>query len=199
MRETTEATPPTSPTGTAAGDQRNASGDQAPAAEVDLQRFELQRSALYHEDREDWYGRISRITTFLVLLLGSGAVAAFGSERELLGQLAGLAIAVLSGAALVWDMSGRMQTHAVLKRRFFWLMADLEKGRALREIVAEATMIYADEPPAMCAVNAVAHNRAGQNIYGNDFDRVVLRWYQRRFRHWVAFRSLEEPQVKAAT
>ncbi|WP_045319830.1 hypothetical protein [Limimaricola cinnabarinus] len=195
MRETTDATPPASAT---TGDQGNASGDQAPAAKVDLQRFELLRSALYHEDREDWYGRISRVTTFIVLLLGSGAVAAFGASYEIVGQLAGLAIATLSGASLVWDMSGRMQTHAVLKRRFFWLMADLERGRALEEVTAEATMIYADEPPAMCAVNSVAHNRAGRNTYGSDYDRVELRWYQRRFRHWAAFRSLEEPQAKAA-
>ncbi|SDE90925.1 hypothetical protein [Limimaricola pyoseonensis] len=172
----------------------DAAGHQAASATVDLQRFELLRSALYHEDREDWYGRYSRMITFIVLLLGSSAVAAFGADHEIFGQIAGAMIAVLSGIALVWDMGGRMQAHAVLKRRFFWLMAEIERGRAPHAIMAEATLIYADEPPAMCAVNAVAHNRAGRNIYGDDFDRVALCWRQRTFRHWHAFRSLEEPR-----
>jgi len=134
--------------------------------------FELLRSAMYHDMREHWYGLINRTFIFFTLVLGTSTVAAFGASYPLYGKIAGLMIAVISALTLVWDFSGRSKVHFDLKRRFYTLLSEFQSGVTAEEINASMTLIYADEPPTMHSVNALAHNAAGRSIFGNDFKSV---------------------------
>ena len=109
-----------------------------PATEVDRLRFDLLRSALYHDMRQTLLLRVHRILTFLNLLAGSAAIAAFGATFPIVGIGAGLMVAVISAAQLTWDFGGTSGRHTDLRRRFYALLAELERGGAVGDCRAAA-------------------------------------------------------------
>lgn len=154
-----------------------AAGDQTATAQGF--RFELMRSAIYHDIRADWLGRANRWSLFWTLILGSGAVAALGAQLPTLGQISGLGVAVISALSLVWDFSGQARTHSDLKRQFYGLLADLEEGLPAEKIRAQERRLFAEEPPALRVVMATAENWAGGAIYGNNFPRHRIGFFRR--------------------
>ena len=132
-------------------------------------RFDLLRSALYHDMRQLWLNRVHKLCLFVTVILGSGAIAAFGAEVPIVGQAAGAGIAVVSAAQLVWDFSGSARDHLELRKRFYALLSRLEGGEDMLGIRSAMTELYAEEPPVILRVNKRAHDRAGTAIFGNDF------------------------------
>lgn len=157
---------------TGAATKRLSSGRSA-ATPIEQLRFDLLRSALYHDMRETFLMRAHRLSLFAIVLLGSGAIAGFGAQYPLAGQVAGLLVAVISGAQLVWDFAGAAKDHDVLRRRFYELLADAgAKDADVSALTSLMTRIFADEPPVRHRTNRRAHNRAGKNMYGNDFNHA---------------------------
>jgi hypothetical protein len=136
------------------------------SAKIDLMRFELMRSAFYHDMCQTRLGRTHRLLTFVMVLLGSGAIAGFGAQCPIVGQVAGALVAVIGAASLVWGFGEAAVSHSDLRRRFYGLLADLEAGGDLNDLTARMTMIYADEPPINARINDAAHDRAGNLVYG---------------------------------
>lgn len=154
-----------------AGAEGVSAGGQATKAIEDL-RFDLLRSALYHDIRQTALLRLHKILTFVNIMLGSGAIAAFGAQFPLIGQFAGLAVATVGAAQLVFDFNGSARDHADLRRRYYSLLATAQRDTDPAAIAAEMTLIYADEPPLRDRVNRRAHNQAGESMFGDDFTRV---------------------------
>ncbi len=158
--------------------QRQAGAEGFPARRpaatpVEQLRFDLLRSALYHDMRETFLMRVHRISLFTLVLLGSGAIAGFGADRPEIGQAAGLLVAVISAAQLVWDFAGAARDHGALRRRFYDLLADAgQRDVDISAIESAMTRVFADEPPVRHRTNRRAHNRAGRNMFGNDFERA---------------------------
>ncbi|MCW1920842.1 hypothetical protein NX862_18950 [Rhodobacter sp. KR11] len=180
----------------AAGHAGPTAGDQAAAAKGF--RYELMRSAIYHDIRADWLGRANRWSLFLTLILGSGAVAALGAQLPTLGQVSGLFVAAVSALSLVWDFSGQARTHTDLKRQFYRLLADLEDGVPPEKVRAQERRLFAEEPPALRVVMAMAENWAGGAIYGDDFDRHRIGFFRRATAHFfpwadAAFQPSRKP------
>lgn len=134
--------------------------------------FDILRSALYHDLRQRKLSRVNRFAMFLNILFGSAAVAAFGAEYPLIGQVFGVLIAVIGAASIVWDFGGRSGQHGELKRRFYALLADAERGIDPDTLRASMTVIYGEEPPINSRDNRRAHNQAGESMFGDDFHRV---------------------------
>ncbi|NKW78588.1 hypothetical protein HGD90_04060 [Rhodobacteraceae bacterium R_SAG7] len=162
-------------------------------AAIDLQRirFEVLRSALYHDRCEISLARRHKILTFLTVLGGSGAVVAFGIENKDWGQAAGIAIAAIGSLQLVWDYAGSARDHRELRKKFYTLLARVECDDRIDVINGDLILLYADEPPLRRRINRLAHNQAGRSIYGDgNFDvefsilgkawRVVRDWSRRR-------------------
>ncbi|MBI6628353.1 hypothetical protein [Pontibaca salina] len=159
-------------TGTPAG-SISAGGETAEkATEIELVRFDLLRCALYHDISQHWLGRIHRGLTFLMIVLGSGAIAGFGASYPIVGQAAGALIAVIGAASLVWGFGESAVLHADLRRRYYGLLAELERGADMADVKARMTTIYSDEPPVSNRINKRAHNQAGQSLFGDDFNRA---------------------------
>jgi hypothetical protein len=136
-------------------------------------RFDLLYSALYHDRQETRWQRRHRAALFISVLLGSGAVAAFGAQFPVWGQIAGVAIATISAAQLVWDFGGRARDHRDLKGRFYALLAKAQTADCdIAGLRGEAVALYADEPPIHNADRRAAHNQAGESLFGDDFDKV---------------------------
>jgi hypothetical protein len=135
-------------------------------------RFELLRSALYHDMCESRSRGTHRLLVFVTILLGSGAMAGFGTDFPELGQVAGLLVATLGAAQFVWDFGGQASVHAELRRRFYALLSDIEAGADPTSVAGRMVAIYADEPPCIDRLNRKAHNRAAYSVYGDDFQRA---------------------------
>jgi len=181
MREDAESD---TPNALAAGDinaKRAAPGGAA--TEIGQLRFDLLRSALYHDMRETKLKRLYRFLMFLNLLAGSGAIAAFGFQIPEIGQVAGLLVAAISSAQLVWDFAGAARDHADMRRRFYGLLAEAERpieGSAVLDIQAKMVLIYADEPPIVRKTNEIAHDQAGEALFGDNFDGLTPKRRRRR-------------------
>lgn len=177
------------------GDAGRTPGDQAAAALKAVQ-FELLRNANYHDDRLRWHSRLSRWSNFLTLILGTSAFAGLVGESAWMSGAAALtvaggaaiSVAVVSGLTLVFDFGGHARTHLELKRSAFQVLSRLEAGDiAVQRARSELILMFAEEPPEMRAVTALAENNAGRTIYGDDFDFRPMRWHQRFFRHLHPF------------
>lgn len=150
---------------------RLTAGSKTPEEKV---RFDLLRSALYHDRRQRKNARLSKLLAFINILFGSAAVAAFGASFPIVGQAFGIAIAVTGAVSIVWDPAGLSGLHSDLRRRFYALLARAEEGASVAELRAGATLIYGDEPPIHNRDNRRAHLQAGESLFGDDFAKVKV-------------------------
>ena len=125
--------------------------------------FSAERNARYHAARRTFYDLIYRWALFGIVALGTAGVAnsivALGWPPATAGGFA----AILGALSLVFSPYSKSQLHETLHRRSFELaseidgnisptMADVARWRS------KLDLIYADEPPPMRALNAVAYN-----------------------------------------
>jgi hypothetical protein len=146
------------------------------------------RNARYHEDRERFFAKWHKSTMFVVVAAGAASLVPLEKTYWILP-----AIITLAGLVdLVFDVSGKARLHASLRRRIYDLLAQAENGASdICKLHEEAIGVYADEPPCMHAVNALAYNGAMAA-----FDRppkfyLKLSWHQRFFRNFWAFAETE--------
>jgi hypothetical protein len=156
-------------------------------SERDTFRITLLRNAHYHEDRERFFARLHRLAMFVVVVSGT---ASFAFVRATPYLAAAITLAGLID--LVFDVSGKARLHASLRRRIYDVLAQTEdSARSIESLREQAVRVYADEPPCMHAVNAIAYNAAMQS-----FDRPrqhlfkVPMWY-RLLRHWHSFATTQ--------
>ncbi|RMC37519.1 hypothetical protein [Paracoccus alkanivorans] len=134
--------------------------------------FKLLFSALYHDMAETTLMRWHRLLTMLNLLLGSGAAAAIGARHPNWALWMGLAVALIGSLQLVWDFGKVARDHAVLRQRYYDLMADFQRGKSAKEVEACMTALYGAEPPIIERLRKRAHNKAGRSLYGGKFNRI---------------------------
>ena len=155
--------------------------------ERDSFRISLVRNAHYHEDRERFFARLHRIAMFVVVASGT-ATFAFVKATPILA-----AVITLAGLIdLVFDVSGKARLHASLRRRIYDVLAQSEDEiRTVAQLKEQAVRIYADEPPCMHAVNALAYNAA--MLAFNRPQRYLFKIppVYRFLRHWFSFASVK--------
>lgn len=159
-------------------------GDSAPggAAEIadpeDLV-FDLTFTGMYHDAIQSWLELCHRLLMFLNILGGSAAIIGFGAEFPRAGQVAGLAVAVVSGIDIVWGPLVTARTHAALREKSWGLLGDLHEGASPKAIRAQFTRLHALEPPTNIRIAEKAHKRAVRSIYGNPTDASAKRrWWR---------------------
>jgi hypothetical protein len=76
---------------------------------------------------------------------------------------------------LTADLSNRARTHALMKRRYFELLADLTAGlKSPAEVEAQMHRCSADEEPAFHALLMVSWNAAQEMVYGSHADAYKI-------------------------
>ena len=188
------------PAGTSEGDwnRRDAVGYTATPEQIEIddrQKFQIRclRNVHYHEDRERFFARLHKMAMFIIVL---GAIATFAPIEKY--WIASLVIAFAGLVDLVFDVSGKARLHASLRRRIYDVLADAQDQDAdLGKLFRRLIDIYADEPPCMHAVNALAHNSAYDFFDRPKELRMKMEWWQRVFRNvWpfpqTDFKTFEE-------
>ncbi len=155
----------------------------APLDERTAFKIDCLKDARYHEDREAFFARLHK-ATMLVAVLGGTASFAFVKQFLIFAAL----VTIAGVIDLVFDVSGKARLHSALRRRIYDVLAQAEDpSRDLAALKEQAARVYADEPPCMHAVHALAYNAAMQ-AFGRPekFQFPISNWH-RALRHWWPF------------
>jgi len=84
---------------------------------------------------------------------------------------------------LVFDINGSARLHGSLRQRLYGVLADAEVMSDIPSLEKRLILIYADEPPIMYAVNAIAFNNAMLS-YGRPKEKLMnVGFFSRFIRH----------------
>ena len=166
-------------------------------------RHDVLRNALYHTARRRHLEAMGRTMNFIVIIAGAGALADFIPKDYITVVKSTLAaVTLVTGSIqLVYDFSGQARLHEFLQRRFYEILAKIESNTSISEadihrIRGEITVIYADEPPTLRALDAVAYNAASDSL-GGDY-RVRVSWLQSITRQYLAWGQASFPWESAS-
>ncbi|MBB4577278.1 MULTISPECIES: hypothetical protein [Rhizobium] len=146
-------------------------------------RHNTLRNALYHIARRAWLERVSRFLNLAVILGGTSYAAQVFINSPRGTFVLGLASATLGAVQLIFDFSGKAHHHERLQKRYYDLLASVEetRGPTMDDCAAwraELTRIYADEPPTLRALDAIADNQATAATYGSSNPRLNVSFWQ---------------------
>jgi hypothetical protein len=97
-------------------------------------------------------------------------------------------VTIAGAVDLVFDVSGKARLHAALRRRVYDILAQAEDPtRSIASLREQAVRVYADEPPTMHAVNALAYNAAMLAFDRPEKYQFPISLWHRALRHWWPF------------
>ncbi|MEM6681356.1 MAG: hypothetical protein AAF607_03850 [Pseudomonadota bacterium] len=154
------------------------------------------RSVYYHEMRAAFMDRVHKVIMFIVILLGSAAAARAFGKIESSDIYTGLMISLLATLDIVFGFSVKAAEHMRLRGRFYAVLSQLERADVdVETINSELALIYAQEPPAMLALETIAQNRAIQTVYGRA-NYIKVTWFQRRMANLIAYSNSSFPLLE---
>jgi hypothetical protein len=163
-------------------------------------KFDALRNAIYHASRRRFFELLNRFLSFLVVVSGTAAVASVAGWDP---RWPAAGAAVIGALQLVFDFAGRARLHETLQRRYFELIAEidgrLEPSEAdVSKWRSDLNLIYADEPPPMRALDAIAFNKACDSLGCPDERRSINLW-QWLMQQVVPFSNTDFVNAKAAS
>ncbi|MFA8385418.1 MAG: hypothetical protein ACEPO2_07320 [Pelagibaca sp.] len=169
---------------------------------LELIRFNVLRNALYHVARRRSLERINRLFNFMVVALGTAAVADLVSliDWRVPAEAFGAAIAIVGALQLVFDFGRAARDHQALQREYYNLLADIEVVIApdenqLAEWYSRMIRITADEPPSFKAIDAKAYNDAADALEFQRDQRLVVPWWHSVLGGVISFEGVEYPKA----
>jgi hypothetical protein len=167
----------------------------------DRPKFHALRNALYHTERRRALDFRNRALSFLTIILGTGVVSKIG-EKFGAGEWLELGTVIAATLQLVFDFGGQARTHDFLQRRYYEFLAEIEDqssdfGEHERKLSAKLSLICAEEPITMRALDAISYNQAvDATVYDSSqrkTQRLKVRWWQRLLRNWCTFQNVDFP------
>ncbi len=142
----------------------------AAAAPIEKAKTSCLMNARYHASREAFLDTVHRWFMFGIIAFGAGAlVDILPPGKDWLKSAFAAATALLGALDLTFDLSNRARMHALMKRRYLELLADLTEGRQQMDgYEAEIHRFGADEEPVFHALLCSCWNFAQQAVYGRD-------------------------------
>ncbi len=123
--------------------------------------FGVRRSIRYHSRRQAFFERLDRWSAFVLLLLGSGAVASVLQDNKTWALIAGLGVTCVSGLNLVFGFGVRASRHAQFVKdftRFETRLQDDDSDETVAAVAKERLGVEAAEPPVMRVLDVICHN-----------------------------------------
>jgi hypothetical protein len=190
----TTATPATAtpaPAGSGADQGGGLSGAEAATpAVIDALRCDLLMNARYHSSREAYLDTLHRVLMFLIIVLGAAAVTDLIGPAPWAHIAKGAAAAfavVFAAIDLTADLSNRARQHALMKRRYFELLADLIANKKPLDVESLMHRFSADEEPVFNALLATCWNAAQEMVYGDHADAYDIPWWHKPLKNLVRF------------
>lgn len=196
--ETSPASPATTPAPTAeAGTNTEVYSGHSPSAseapetsKIDEFRCICLMNARYHSTREAFLDTVHRWLMFGIIVFGASSVIDF--LGSLVKAASGALAAIFGALDLVFDLSNRARAHALMKRRYFELLADVAEGR--KNVIDGYACMHrfsADEEPAYHALLNASWNAAQEMVYGNNAEKYKISWFKTVFKNVFHFEGSE--------
>jgi hypothetical protein len=147
-------------------------------------------NAQYHASREAFLDTIHRWFMFFVIACGGAAITDIlpkltSADAKLTTDLLVAAGAVLAALDLTFDLSNRARAHAMMKRRYFELLADLRDEHKTPEHVKVCIERFsADEEPQFRVLFLACWNAAQETVYGSSRHRYDIGFFSNLFKNW---------------
>ncbi len=150
------------------------------ATEAQKIEFSCLMNAGYHASREAFLDNVHRWFMFALVVLGAGALIDVAKDMAPLLQVGAIAGAAIAALDLTFDLSNRARTHALMKRRYFELLADFVEGkRSGVEVRACINRYSAEEEPAYHALIIAQWNATQVAVFGSEAQKSPLSaWYR---------------------
>lgn len=175
-------------------------------------RFDLNRNMRYHESREAWFSRTTRLIKVASLVSGTAAGATLLSSlpvdlRTNISAVLAFGIALLTMVDLIFDLPGGARAHASLKTKFASILANLEleiasltpeadfskQNSLYLKTRSEMVRLYGEEPPTYLVADAIAWNETARSLNGEmSKDKLIpILWNQRLFGHVFRYANFD--------
>ena len=168
-------------------------------------RFAALRNAHYHLSRQAWFDRWNRLFNVLIIASGTALAWQISQQNEAVGVVVAISTTVIGSLQLVLDLGGQARNHEFLKRRYFEVLAEIEKLENPSQVdksrlKAQLLSLSAEEPPTYWALDAIAYNQIVHSMYGVEGKehRCLVSWWQLRTRHILYYAGVNftDPEKK---
>ena len=159
--------------------------------------FEVRLSIRYHSKRQKHFEIIEAGSNFLLLFLGSGALATTAIKflpRE--ASIIGMLIAAITAMKIAFGPAYRAARHA----RFVESFAELEKkllsiknDEEIDQVIGELLDLEAKEPPALINLSVICYNEVAISEDQEGYVRPLSRWqgFMARWMDWRPYQGLQ--------
>jgi hypothetical protein len=187
---------PGSVAGTAGSGSGAGMAGSVAATPIDQATISCLSNAQYHSCREAFLDTVHRWFMFFVIALGAAALTdAFPKllhaifrvsvDPTLFKEACAAGAAVLAALDLTFDLSNRARSHAMMKRRYYELLADLREGHTTPEEVSVCLEKFsADEEPVYRVLYLICWNAAQRTVYGEKALRFNISLLGTIFKNW---------------
>jgi hypothetical protein len=128
-------------------------------------------NAHYHAAREGFLDTTHRWFMLGIIIFGASAFADLIPQAAGSGWLKGsfgAGAALLGGLDLTFDLSNRARSHALMKRRYFELLADMRDGlKTSEQVLSCLDRFSAEEEPPYRVLLLMCRNRAQSEVRGS--------------------------------
>jgi hypothetical protein len=164
-------------------------------------------NAQYHASREAFLDTVHRWFMFTVIALGAAAL--LDVIPKILNEMFGLSVGMTSikelcaaGAAIIaaldltFDLSNRARAHAMMKRRYFELLADMRERKKTPDDVRACIERYsADEEPPYRVLYLACWNAAQKSVFGDKAKRFDISWPGLFFKNILRRPTVSYPMI----
>ena len=182
-------------TGEAAGSRRapRPVADEKTVTPLERARISCEMNARYHACREAHLDTTHRWFMFGIIVFGAAAfVDVLPHDADWIKGVLSAGAAILGALDLTFDLSNRARTHALMRRRYLDLLADVIEGkRGLQEMQATINRFNADEEPAFHALIGTCWNAAQKMVYGDAAMALKIPRHHLLFKNIFRYNSSE--------
>lgn len=186
------------------------SGPVADATPLEKITISCLANAHYHSSREAFLDTMHRWFMFFVIVLGAAALTdalpklieiIFGvkSDPALFKEACAALVAIIAALDLTFDLSNRARSHAMMKRRYYELLASVREGhRTPDEARVCLDEFSAHEEPPYRVLYLACWNAAQQTVFGRRAMRFEISFLGNLFKNWWRRPTANYPVVGGA-
>ena len=197
-KPTAQTKPETSSSEVVSGQRKEQTGSStassAAAEEVDKRLFEIRLSIRYHSKRQKHFEVLEAGSNFLLLLLGSGAVATAATSAPL--RSIGMMIAAITAMKIAFKPAYRAMRHERFVDSFTELETKLLSSKddeEVDQVVVEILKLEAKEPPVLINLSVICYNEVAISEGQEDYVRYLGRWqeFMARWMDWRPYHAIK--------
>jgi hypothetical protein len=189
-----------------ANSTRDSSGPMAAPA-IESAIISCLTNAQYHSCREAFLDTVHRWFMFAVIALGAAALtdalpkvlltlSGITVDPSVLKEVFAAGAAILAALDLTFDLSNRARAHAMMKRRYYELLASMREGHKTPDHVQVCLEQFsADEEPLYRVLFLACWNSAQQSVYGDKALRFKISAVGNLFKNWFRRPSASYPVI----